>query len=52
MRRGAFEILSRASEEVADRCGSQIAHRDVQPLGGFRELALGITGEIQGDGHI
>jgi len=51
MGRGPFEILSRASEEVSDRCGSQIAYRHVKPLGGFRELALGITGEIQGDRH-
>ena len=51
VRRGAFEILCRASEEVADRCGSQIAYWHVQPFGGLSELALGITSEIQGDGH-
>ena len=51
MRRSALKILGRACEEVSDRCGSQIAHRYVQPLGGFSELALGITGEIQGDSH-
>lgn len=51
VRRSALEILSRASEKVADCSGGQIAHRHIQPFGGFSELALGITGEIQGDGH-
>ena len=51
VRRSTFEILSWAREEVSDRCGSQIANRHVQPFGGFSELALGITGEIQGDSH-